>query len=63
MTEQQILDFYTGSGYNKSDLIKYLKSIVKKGYDLSYDESMMFIEFENFYCVVSPYNSIQFIYK
>jgi hypothetical protein len=54
MTIEQISEFYEGTGWNKSDLIKYLKSKCTKGYSLSYDGSMGYFHFEDFNVLVAP---------
>lgn len=53
-SKYNIEQIYIGSGYSKDHLIKYLKQISEKGYNESYDGSMIMVRFDWGYIVVSP---------
>lgn len=57
--KNEIEDYYRGTGYNIRDLLKYLKSISKGGYDESYDRSLLVVLFGNLQ-VIAGTNYVQF---
>lgn len=58
MNSQQVKkhfeDYYKNVGYNKSDLIKYLKNFDNDGYNESYDESFLTKQVGNVLIIVGP---------
>jgi len=51
--KQQIENYYKNTGYNTDDLRKYLIGLSKKGYDTSFDESMLSVKFDNLLVIVN----------
>ena len=58
--QKYLNNFYIGSGYNKVDTIKHLKSIAKSGYNESYDGSMIQVRFDWGFVIVSP-TSLEYV--